>query len=139
MTALTCATLALGGLALAAFVTLFPPQFRGWYEQVAGRGEIGGWIVNERDSGERVRVRLYLDGRFVAETRAELPRPDVVAAGFAQDERCGYQFLLPELAPGVYEARVYAVHKVAGDRVRTLQPTGQPVEMTIRAAPSVGN
>ena len=138
MAAVVCATLLLSALALAAFMTLFPPQFRGWYEQVGAQAEIGGWIVNERDPAERVAVRLYLDGRFIAEKRAELPRPDVVVAGFTQDERCGYRFLLPDLAPGIYTARVYAVHKLVGN-LRTLQPTGQPVRMTIQRQESAGN
>lgn len=131
---LTGATLLVGSIALAAYVMFFPPQYLGWSEVTGGGTGVGGWIVNTHASGERVRVQLYLNERFIGDQFAELPRPDVVAAGFTEDERCGYSFPLPRLPSGAYVARVYAVHEVGGGRFRTLQLTGEPVEFTIGSA-----
>ena len=87
--------------------------------------------VDGADPLVRVEVQLYVDGRFVAHSTASLPRPDVVAAGRAEDERCGYSFALPPLPAGEHEARVYALHSV---RFRvgphTLKQLGNPLRFT---------
>ncbi len=64
---------------------------------------------------------------------ADLPRPDVVAAGFARDPRCGYNFPVPRLAAGDHEARVYVVHKVGSGAYRTLQLTGNLLRFAVDA------
>ena len=123
LAALVLTTLAVGAFALYARHTAFPPHFRGFGE-VTPRGEIAGWAVNAARPAERVQVELYVDGRFVAHQQAALPRPDVVAAGRATDERCGYLFPLPPLPPGEHEARVYALHTPDSRDYRTLQQLG---------------
>ena len=123
LAALFLTTLAVGALTLYARHAAFPPHFRGFGE-VTSRGEVAGWAVNSASPDERVQVELYVDGRFVAHQTAALPRPDVVAAGRASDERCGYTFPLPPLPPGEHEARVYALHSPASADYRTLQQLG---------------
>lgn len=139
LAALTSATLLVAAAAVVAYTVFFPPSFRGWGEVTPG-GRIAGWAIDRNDAARRVEVQLYVDGRFVAARAADLPRPDVVAAGWTPDERCGYSFDAPVLAPGHHEARVYATHAVAGGRYVTLQMTGNPLRFTVdeagRAHPS---
>ncbi|HEX7315207.1 MAG TPA: hypothetical protein VF297_14870 [Pyrinomonadaceae bacterium] len=125
--ALVCVTAAAGAYAVWVEYSSFPPHFRGFGE-VTRRGEVAGWAVDVTRPGARVEVELYVDGRFVAHGVASLPRPDVVAAGRAQDPDCGYRFPLPALAVGAHEARVYALHAPGGaaDR-RTLKQLGDPL------------
>jgi hypothetical protein len=129
----TGATLLVGAAAVVAHAVFFPPRYRGWGE-VTAEGRIAGWMVDERAPGRRVEVQVYVDGRLVAAGPAELPRPDVVAAGRARDERCGYSFPAPALAPGLHEARVFATHAVAGGSYVTLQMTGKPLPFTVDEA-----
>ena len=118
---------------LCAYVysaTFFPPIYRGWAEVSAGGG-VAGWVVNRRSPTERVEVQLYVDDQFVGYRVADLPRPDVVAAGRAVDERCGYAFDVPPLAKGEHIGRAFALHKVGTGEYRTLQLIGVPVRFTV--------
>ena len=124
--ALACLTLAVGAYAVWSEYARFPPHFRGFGE-VTRRGEVAGWAVNSARPDARVEVQLYLDGRFAAAGSATLPRPDVVAAGRAADENCGYRFALPPLPAGEHEASVYAVHANASGELRTLRELGHPL------------
>lgn len=131
--ALVCVTAAAGAWAVWVEYSSFPPHFRGFGE-VTRRGEVAGWAVDVTRPGARVEVELYVDGRFVAHGVASLPRPDVLAAGRAEDPDCGYRFPLPPLAAGAHEARVYALHApgAAADR-RTLKQLGDPLSFTTDA------
>ncbi len=139
---LLIATLSIAATLLAtlcAYVysaTFFPPVFRGWTE-VGGRGEIAGWVVNKRAPTERVEVQLYVDDQFIGYRVANLPRPDVVAAGRAVDERCGYAFDVPPLAKGEHVGRAFALHKVGAGKYLTLQLIGVPVRFTVDEAGKV--
>lgn len=126
---LTGLTLAAGAASVGLASLLFPPHFQGWGE-VTPDGAVAGWAINRSASAERVEVHLYVDGRFVAAATADRPRPDVSAAGYSKDERCGYEFRLPPLEAGEHEARVYALHRVGAGGYRTLQLTGRPVPFT---------
>jgi hypothetical protein len=137
LAALTAVTLAAGAASVVLYTWLFPPHFRGWGEVVTERRTVAGWVVNARDARARVEVQLYIDGRFAAAGVAELPRPDVVGAGWARDERCGYAFQIPPLAPGEHEARIYAAHAAAGGAYRTLLLTGTPLRFHVDEAGSV--
>lgn len=130
---LTGVTLVVGACAVYIYATYFPPHYRGWGEVTAHR-TIAGWAVNERTPESRVAVQLYIDGRFVGGRVADLPRPDVVAAGRSRDEQCGYSFDIPELTAGEHEARVYALHKVGDGSYRTLQLTGTPLRFRTDAS-----
>ena len=137
--ALACLTLTVGAYAVWTEYATFPPYFRGFGE-VTRRGEVAGWAVDASDSSARVEVQLYVDGRFVAHGTASLPRPDVVAAGRAVDENCGYSFALPALPAGEHEARVYALHPArsrAGPH--TLKQLGNPLRFTTGADGRVTN
>ena len=120
-------TLVAGAYAVWTEHASFPPSLRGFGE-VTRRGEVAGWAVDASDPSARVEVQVYVDGRFVAHGTASLPRPDVVAAGRAVDENCGYSFPLPTLPAGEHEARVYAL-RAAGSREgpHTLKQLGNPL------------
>lgn len=130
LAALVLSTLAVGALTLYARHAAYPPHFRGFGE-VTPRGEIAGWAVNAARPSERVHVELYIDGRFVAHQPAALPRPDVLAAGRARDERHGFFFATPALTPGEHEARVYAVHMSGEGRRRTLRQIGPALRFNV--------
>lgn len=129
---LSVATLAAASVALLFHLWLLPPQYQGWSEIVGENGEVAGWVVNLRARpGERVTVQLYIGGRFAGATVADLPRPDVVQAGFATDERCGYRFPVPPLAAGKHVARVYVLRQIAEAHLLTRQPTGEPLSIVV--------
>ena len=124
--AVFCLTLAAGAFAVWREYASFPPSLRGFGE-VTRRGEVAGWAVGPASPGERVEVQLYVDGRFVAQGEAALPRPDVLAAGRSADANCGYRFALPPLPAGGHEARVYALNTRAPFGLLTLKQLGNPL------------
>ena len=124
-------TLLLGTIAVAFYFALFPPYFRGWGE-VTSR-EIAGWAVNETAPWDRVEVQLFIDGRFVASGRANLSRPDVMAAGWSADEWHGYSFAPSSLAPGEHIAQVYALNSDRTGQRRTLQQLGEPIRFSVES------
>lgn len=115
--------LLVGALAVAFYLTTFNPFFRGALDE-ATPAHVYGWAVDESSPEKRVEVQLYIDGHFAAATTAHLPRPDVLAAGRAEDELHGFSFKTPALAPGEHEARVYAVHASGNETRRTLHQIG---------------
>ena len=133
------ATVVCGALAVGARTVFFPPRFRGFGE-VTADGRVAGWVVDGRGAAAArpLEVQLYIDGAFAAAAAADLPRPDVLAAGRARDERCGYSFALPALAAGEHEARVYAAHTVGGGAYRTLQQTGAALRFRVGEDGRVG-
>jgi len=122
-------TILVAALAVAFYFTTFPPYFHGWSE-VAPHA-ISGWVVNQHEPGNRVQVQLFIDGKFAATGTADLSRPDVVAAGWADDEWHGYNFAAPALASGDHEARVYALHSSGSGVRQTLQLVGDPVTLQV--------
>jgi hypothetical protein len=122
-------TIFVGTLAVVVYVKLFPPTFHGWGEAVYDSRSISGWAVNNADSWGRVEVQLFIDGKFVGTTVAQLSRPDVMAAGWAKDEWHGYEFVLNGLSAGTHEARVYALHR-SGERY-TLQLLGNAIRFEV--------
>jgi hypothetical protein len=121
-------------LAAGFYYTAFHPSFRGSLDH-ADAQSVRGWVVDKRDPGRRVEVHLYLDGRAVASARADAPRPDVSAKGYADDTHHGFVFLLDPLPPGEHEARVYAAHESAAGRRRTLQQIGNSIRFKAEARP----
>ena len=117
-------TILVGTLAVVVWTKAFPATFHGWGEAV-GSQAIAGWAVNSASPWERVEVQLFVDGKLYGSQVAQLPRPDVAAAGWARDEWHGYNFALTELTAGAHEARVYALHR-SGKRI-TLQLLGDPI------------
>lgn len=118
-------------LAVGFYYDAFNPFFRGTID-VVNAGQVAGWAVDESRPAARVEVQLYVDGRFVASQLADQPRPDVLAANRATDERHGFVFNLPPQTAGEHEARVYTVH-ASGDGVRrTLQLIGRPVGFSVQ-------
>lgn len=123
------------GLAIGFYLNAFSPYFRGTLDE-ANAGRVAGWALDESDLSARVEVQLYLNGRFIASRIADQPRPDLVSAGVARDERYGFVFELPPLPPGEYEARVYAAHASGAGARRTLQLIGRPRRFQVAAEQS---
>ena len=122
-------TLVVGTLAVISFINILPPYFHGWGE-VTPKG-IAGWAVNNVEPWGRVEVQLFIDGKFVATRLADEARPDVSAAGLANDQWHGYVFLLESLSAGTHEARVYAVHDSGAGMRKSLQLLGDPLRFSI--------
>lgn len=129
-------TLLVGALAVGFYLTAFTPYFRGSLDAADSR-RVAGWVVNHNDPQARVEVQLYVDGRFVAHRAADAPRPDVLAAGRAADERHGFVFDTPPLTAGQHEARVYAVHASGEGQRRTLQLLDKPLTFTVAPGEAV--
>jgi hypothetical protein len=123
-------TLLVGGLALFAFMTVVPPYFHGWSEFTDDR-KVAGWVVNNAAPWERVEVQLFVDGKFVATTVANQPRPDVLAAGWSKDQWHGYTFSIPHAGGDWHEVRVYAQHASGGGTRMSLQQVGDPLHFVI--------
>ncbi len=126
-------TILVGALAVGAFLNAFPPTFHGWGEAVVESRSIAGWAVNDATPWERVEVQLFIDGKLSASQAANLSRPDVVAAGWANDAWHGYNFTLTSLTTGDHEARVYALHESGGAARYTLQLLGDPIRFVVNA------
>ena len=126
-------TVLVGAIAVGVFLNAFPPTFHGWGEAVAEERSIAGWAVNDADPWERVEVQILIDGKLAGTERANVSRPDVVAAGWARDEWHGYKFAVPSLAAGAHEARVYALHESGGATRYTLQLLGDPIPFVVNA------
>ncbi len=122
-------TLFVGALALLAYVTIVPPVFHGWGE--LHDDAIVGWAVNDADPWGRVEVHLYVDDQFVAKQVASQSRPDVKAAGWANDDWHGYTFSLPSFPLGVHEARMYARHDSGKGTRKSLQMLGDPIRFSV--------
>lgn len=117
--ALIGATLLVAAVTVRLSYVYFPPHFTGWGE-ITADGKISGWVVDRSRPHAPVEVQLYVDGRFVAHGMADLPRPDVLKAGWTADERCGYSFDLPPLPEGEHEARVHVLHDAGGGHLSLL-------------------
>ena len=128
-------TLLIGALAVATFITVFPPHFHGWGEVTDNA--VAGWAVNNAEPYQRVSVQLFINGQFVAATIADASRPDVSAAGWARDQWHGFMFTLPPLSPGRHEARVYAVHDSGKGKRKSLQLLGDPLGFSVDDKSSV--
>jgi hypothetical protein len=124
-------TILVGVLAVAFYLSAFPPYFHGWGEAMAH--EISGWVVDDTRPWDRVEVQMFIDEKFVATSHANTFRPDVMAAGWARDEWHGYVFAVPLLEPGKHEALVYAMHASGGRARRTLQLVGDPIRFEVDA------
>jgi hypothetical protein len=121
-----------GALAVGFYLTAFTPFFRGTLDNADARNVVG-WAVNQADPYSFVEVQLYIDGRFAGDGRADLSRPDVKAAGRAEDEKHGFAFDTPPLPAGQHEARVYAVHMSGQGQRRTLQLIGKSLVFNVAA------
>jgi hypothetical protein len=126
-------TVVVGALAVFTFMSVFPPTFHGWGE-VTSNG-ISGWAVNDAAPDERIKVQLFVDGNFVAQSKADKHRPDVAASGWAQDAWHGYEFAVPTPLGNVaqiHEARVYVLHDDGHGVRKSLQLLGDPISFTFK-------
>lgn len=121
-----------GALAVVFYLTTFNPFFRGALDEATPQ-HVYGWAFDEALPARRVEVQLYIDGHFISTTTANLPRPDVLAAGRATDELHGFSFKTPALKAGEHEARVYAVFAGSDESRRTLHQIGYARRFTVEA------
>jgi hypothetical protein len=112
------------------YLTAFAPNLRGELDE-ADAQRVAGWAVDHSTPGAHVEVQLYIDGNFVASRKADAARPDVLAAGLAEDDLHGYVFDTPPLAPGQHVAQVYAVHESGQGARRTMQLVGKPLRFGV--------
>ena len=126
-------TILVGTIAVAVYFNAFPPTFKGWGEAVVETQTISGWAVSDTDAWQRVEVHLFIDGKFIDRQVAHHSRPDVLAARWSRDEWHGYNFVVPGLASGAHEARVYALHPSNGGARYTLQLLGDPIRFEVGA------
>ena len=126
-------------LFLVALVVLFSyshfnPRFRGALD-AATAGAVEGWAVDESAPGSQVEVQLFIDGHFVAQRRADRPRPDLLAARRAPRAEHGFRFETPPLPAreAEYEARVFALHATGDPARRTLQQVGNAARFRVAA------
>jgi hypothetical protein len=112
-----------GVLAVGFYLSAFPGSFRGALDE-ADSQQVSGWAMDRSAHEIAIEVQLFINGRFVAEGTANLPRPDIVLAGLAAEPEHGFKFQIPKLAPGQYEARVYATYLSGGGVRGTLQQIG---------------
>lgn len=122
-------TILVATLAVAFYLSAFPPSFHGWGEALPH--SIAGWAVNQAQPWERVEVQLFIDGKFVSSSTASQSRPDIVLAGWSRDQWHGYAFEAPTLTPGPHEAKVYATHASGGGMRQTLQLVGDPIRFLV--------
>ena len=104
-------------LALVSFAATraFHPFQRGALDAI-GPDRIAGWAYDPTDASAALRVQLFVDGVFVAETLASEVRHDLVSAGAADKPEHGFTFSMfrSKLAPGQHFAQVYAVRSSVG-------------------------
>src|SRR5437588_12767476 len=91
LTTLVIAKLALDLLFVAALAVYthavaFHPFFSGSLDHADGVS-VRGWVVDRAQPGTAVEVQLYVDGKFVSDSLADQPRPDVSAKGLAPHAR----------------------------------------------------
>jgi hypothetical protein len=68
-----------------------------------GAGRLTGWARVAADPARKLTVRLEQQGRVLASTIADLPRPDLALAGFAESA-CGFSLMAPtDSSDGPYE------------------------------------
>lgn len=112
------------------YYTAFKPSIQGRID-LANAQAVEGWAASNANTWERLELQLYVDGQFAGNTLANLPRPDLTAAGKTKDEWHGFRFKVGQIAAGEHEARVYVVHESGGGVRRTLQLLGVPVRFKV--------
>jgi len=73
-------------------------------------GFVCGWACDRSRPNDRLEIELFAAGAMFGRVRANLPRPDLAAAGFG-DGCCGFSFALPE----GFENDVVAARVAGGD------------------------
>jgi SAM-dependent methyltransferase len=79
--------------------------FAGFVDQWDGRS-MSGWAVDRTRPEAACEVDVYVDGRFVARTRADVPRPDLAEVS-PRDQRKGFLLELPPEARNGSRFEVY--------------------------------
>jgi hypothetical protein len=125
-------TLFLAALAVVFIHQLLHPSYRGSVD-AANDSYVSGWAVDAAAPGTRVEVQLFIDGHFAGWGLADQARPDIQTAGRAPDAWHGFSVRLPPLPQGAHEARVYAIHKVFGGQLFTLQQVDKALSFSVTA------
>lgn len=110
------------------------------------QARVAGWAIDP-DTSEPIRAHLYVNGRFVRATTANLNRPDIGRAfpGFGNEH--GYDLALTGLAAGRNEICVYGINTGPGGNpllacrtvtvtAATTTPTTEDPQSNLPATPS---
>jgi|GEM_PF-685556 len=111
------------------------PYFRGSVDE-ANEQYVKGWVIDSTTPAANPEVQLYIDKRFIESRAANQPRPDLVAARIAEDEKHGFFFITPPLNEGEHDFRVYVVQESDSERERVLRLLEKPVRFIVEAAGS---
>lgn len=101
------------------------PDIRGFLASATATRVIG-WACDTRLPDSAVRIDILVDDTLIASATADLPRPDIVAAGIGTTGRYGFDFSLPQPLDEAQLARVQALAVTADGRQRALLRIGQP-------------
>lgn len=111
----------------------FHPFLRGALDMV-NSARVAGWACDRTVLDEPLEVQLFVDGAFVAATRAVEVRNDLVAAGATAGPEHGFSFALKaaNLAPGVHYAQVYAVRPSIGSALTLIPISKRSVRFEVK-------
>ncbi len=115
-----------------AAVRTFHPFLRGAID-IANGSRIQGWAVDPSSDQETVEVQLFVDEVFIAQTRADVERVDLVAAGVTSYPGHGFVFAIDgmKLTPGTHRAQVYVLRRALGGSKILIPISKQPVSFSI--------
>lgn len=97
----------IAAVVVSAYIAL-PPMYRGWTDE-ADSTHVSGWVADQLNNARKVDVQLFVDGKFIAERTADMPRPDVTQKYPTVNAACGFRFEMPQMSAGVHAVNVYAV------------------------------
>ena len=121
-----------GVLVAYAATHVFHPFQRGALD-IIGPDRITGWVYDPTDSDKSLRVQLFIDGVFVAESDASEVRTDLVAAGVSNQPEHGFSFDLRRagVSSGSRYAQVYAVRSSLGASLSLVPILKEPVQFLV--------
>jgi hypothetical protein len=75
---------------------------------------ISGWVYDPDDTSRAINIHVYVDGRMIGDTSANLNRADLSSIGLSST-RHGFDFQIPSpLATGTHTVDVYAINIGSG-------------------------
>ena len=115
-----------------AAVRTFHPFLRGAID-IANGSRIQGWAIDASSEQETVEVQLFVDDVFIAQTRADEERTDLVSAGVTSIPGHGFAFAIEgiKLTPGTHRAQVYVLRRALGGSQVLIPISKQPVVFSV--------
>ena len=115
-----------------AAVRTFHPFLRGAID-LANGSRVQGWAVDPSSEQEPVEVQLFVDDVFIAQTRADGERTDLVSAGVTSHPGHGFAFAIDgiKLTPGTHRAQVYVLRRALGGSQILIPISKEPVVFSV--------